>query len=300
MIPAVARLDWWRTTLRLLVRADVQPAALQRFLVDEAAQLEESVSRFREDSELRAVNRQPGKWVEVSWYFIAALTAAIDAAEATDGLVDPALGGQVDAAGYRTWRGDGEPAPPWPGVPDGLWRGIEIEPGSGAARVRIPPGAQLDLGAIAKAWLADRLAESLWRQGLPVLADMGGDIRAIGSDPQWVLDVETPGIVGQSVPFGVPDAGLATSGTDRRQWCTASGQQRHHIIDPRTGDSALTPWRTVSVLAATATQANTASTAAVILGDSASAWLASLGLDALLVAAEGVTPVGRWPMSEVA
>ena len=300
MTPVAARLDCWRTTLRLLVRADIDPAHLQRFLLDEAARLEESVSRFRDDSELSAVNRRPGQWVEVSWYFVSVLTAAIEAAEATDGLVDPALGGHVDAAGYRTWRADGASTPEWPGIPHGLWQGIEIEPGSGAAWVRIPPGAQLDLGAIAKAWLADRLAEQLWRTGHPALADIGGDIRAIGADPQWVLDVDTGGVRTGSVPFAVPDAGLATSGTDRRQWRGAGGRRRHHIIDPRTGDSAVTPWRTASVLAATAQQANAASTAAVILGEQAPSWLASLGVDGLLVSDEGAVAVGRWPIAEVA
>lgn len=284
----------WGTTLRLLARDSGSRQDLQQLLTTHADRLERLVSRFRSDSEISAVNRQPGQWVEVSWDFVTVLTAALLVAAETDGLVDPTLGQHVDAAGYRNWRGDGSPTPPQPSI-TGQWSGVEIRPGRTQARVRIPPAAQLDLGAIAKAWLADRLAESLWQRGVAALADLGGDIRAIGTDPEWIL-----GAADGTVPFTVSNAGLATSGTDRRTWQDQTGQLRHHIIDPRTGTSAVTPWRRVSVLAATAVAANAVSTAAIILGDEAPRWIADRGIDALLVSDHHCLPVGRWPSTEVA
>ena len=69
-----------------------------------------------------------------------------------------------------------------------------------------------------------------------------------------------------------------------------------HIVDPRDGRPAAGPWRTVSVAAATCVDANAASTAAIVLGEDAPAWLAEAGLPALLVAHDGATVrVAGWP-----
>ena len=91
--------------------------------------------------------------------------------------------------------------------------------------------------------------------------------------------------------------GLATSGTTRRRW-RRGGRTVHHIVDPRTGDIPASRWRTVSVAAATCVDANTASTAAVVLGDAAPGWLAARGLPARLVDVDGaVSTTAGWPES---
>jgi thiamine biosynthesis lipoprotein len=70
----------------------------------------------------------------------------------------------------------------------------------------------------------------------------------------------------------------------------------HHIVDPRTGRPADTPWRTVSVAASSCVDANAASTAAVALGARAPAWLESASLPTRLAAEDGrVTTVAGWP-----
>jgi thiamine biosynthesis lipoprotein len=70
----------------------------------------------------------------------------------------------------------------------------------------------------------------------------------------------------------------------------------HHIIDPATDLPVIDTWRTVSVAAATCTDANIATTAALVRGLTAPAWLRSLGLPARLVDWDGhITTVGRWP-----
>jgi thiamine biosynthesis lipoprotein len=80
-----------------------------------------------------------------------------------------------------------------------------------------------------------------------------------------------------------------------RQW-RRGGRLLHHIVDPRTGLPAVGPWRTVSVAAANCAEANAASTAAIIAGDQAPAWLARQGLPARLVAHDGcVRFVSGWP-----
>jgi thiamine biosynthesis lipoprotein len=68
-------------------------------------------------------------------------------------------------------------------------------------------------------------------------------------------------------------------------------------VDPRTGAPATEHWRTVSVAAATCVDANIASTAAIVLGDRAQAWLAEAGLPARLVSVAGeIETTAGWPV----
>ena len=106
----------------------------------------------------------------------------------------------------------------------------------------------------------------------------------------------------------IRSGGLATSSTTVRQWqavlargddppdLPAVQHQMHHIIDPATGAPASSPWRTVSVAAATCADANIASTASIVKGAQAIGWLATAGLPARLVAHDGtVTVTAGWP-----
>ena len=80
-----------------------------------------------------------------------------------------------------------------------------------------------------------------------------------------------------------------------RRWLRGD-QLIHHIIDPRRGLPAASPWRTVTVAAPTCVQANIASTASIVRGRPALSWLRRLGVAARLVDSTGqVTTVGSWP-----
>jgi thiamine biosynthesis lipoprotein len=71
----------------------------------------------------------------------------------------------------------------------------------------------------------------------------------------------------------------------------------HHLIDPRSGLPTAGPWRTATVTASTCALANTASTAAVILGPDAPSWLSERGFPARLVTTDGaVVHLGDWPI----
>jgi thiamine biosynthesis lipoprotein len=162
-------------------------------------------------------------------------------------------------------------------------------------------GVHLDLGATAKAWAADRAAAAAARaNGCGVLVSLGGDIATSGPAPEcgWRIRVtddhrSDPSAPGQTVH--IHSGGLATSSTAVRRW-SHNGLSMHHIIDPATGTSVRTRWRTVSVAAARCTDANIATTAALVRGDSAPAWLEGLGLPArLLDWNERITTVGDWP-----
>jgi FAD:protein FMN transferase len=176
------------------------------------------------------------------------------------------------------------------------WRTVELRRTTTGGRLTMPAGTRLDLGATAKAYAADRCAAMIG-EDTGVLVSLGGDIATAGPAPAggWhVLVQDRPEDPAQTI--GLPaGAALATSSTVSRRW-SHRGLAMHHIIDPRTGTPASTRWRSASVAAATCLQANAASTAALVHGDGAPAWLRRTGLPARLVGADGrVRHFGGWP-----
>lgn len=268
--------------------------------------IDRACSRFRCDSELSRLNARSGRLTKASPLLIEALALALRAAELTGGDVDPTVGRALELAGYdRDWRllqpPSGEPQPPaliTARVRAG-WRTIAVDRKSLA--VRAPAGVKLDLGATAKAWAADRAAAAAASaSGHGALVGLGGDIATCGSAPAagWKIRVTDDHRSDCSAPgqtIAIRSGGLATSSTTVRRWRHDS-HTMHHIIDPRTGAPVRASWRTVSVAAASCLDANIAATAALLRAQSASPWLADLGLPARLVdLAGGVTTVGSWP-----
>ena len=298
------------------------PAALSaavELVEHELARFDHACSRFREDSELSRVNARAGRPVEVDALLLDALELALRGARLTDGVLDPTVGLSLEQAGYdRDWdllAGSDAAAmsahePPdtaaGHGGPRRLiarrrrgWRQIELD--HSARRVRIPAGTKLDLGATAKALAADRAAASVHRRiGCGTIVALGGDIAAAGPAPDggWHVHVTDDHRAGADSPgqrLTIESGGLATSSTVARRW-RREGESRHHIIDPVTGRPAETRWRTVSVAAADCTDANIASTGALLRDGDAPAWLSALGLPARLVTGDGrVLRVGGWP-----
>jgi thiamine biosynthesis lipoprotein len=100
--------------------------------------------------------------------------------------------------------------------------------------------------------------------------------------------------------LAIAAGGVATSSTVVRRW-RSGARTLHHLIDPRTGLPAVTPWRTATAAAASCLDANVASTASILLGDAAPEWLRARGIAARLVAVDGrVTRVGGWPAERAA
>lgn len=274
-------------------------AAVER----ELAAIDDACSRFRADSELSRVNSAAGRPVHVGPVLLDALRAALRASAETDGLVDPTLGRSLRLAGYdstftvvaarepRAFRARFESAPGADCVE------LDVE----RSLVRVPEGVELDLGATAKALAADRAAAAASAAaGCGVLVSLGGDVALAGEPPQggWavrIADDHAAPLDGPGPVVAVSGGGLATSGTAVRRW-RAGATELHHVLDPRTGRPAATPWRTVTVAAAGCLDANVASTAAVVLGDAAPAWLEARRLPARLVARDGsVAVVAGWP-----
>lgn len=262
--------------------------------------VDRTCSRFRADSELVRACAAGGHRVRASPLLTAALSAALEAAERTGGLVDPTVGRALRLAGYdatfsvvakrdgRAFQARSEPAPGW--------QVVELD--RGARTVRIPAGVELDLGATAKAFAADRCARLAAEQcACGILVSLGGDVAVAGEPPPhgWAIGIADDHAAMAETTVSIRSGGLATSSTVVRRWLSGS-ETLHHLIDPRTGRPAESRWRTVSVAAASCLDANVASTAAVLLDGHAAAWLERRGLDARLVAHDGSSiTTGRWP-----
>jgi thiamine biosynthesis lipoprotein len=269
------------------------PAALAHVKRTVAA-FDLACSSFREDSELALLNQSPGEAVVVSKLLFDAVREAIRAARLTGGAVDPTVGQVLVAHRIN---------PPLSDQP------VRIEPVPGYAvvrldepncSIRLPAGAQLDLGASAKALAADAAASAARAAaGCGVLVGLCGDIAVAGEPPEggWQIrvtdDHRDGGAPGQTV--AIQTGGLATSSVTVRR--TGDGPDAvHHLMNPGTGRPVDGPWRTVSVTAASCLDANTASTAAIVLGDGAPEWLEEHGLPARLVGRDGtVHYVAGWP-----
>jgi thiamine biosynthesis lipoprotein len=290
--------------LRLTDPAALQPARAAVEL--ELAAIDRACSRFRADSELSRVNARAGRSTHAGPLLLEAVELALRAAELTGGDVDPTLGRALELAGYdRDWRLLDPPSEQSRGVPAitarvrSGWREVALDRERSA--IRVPAGISLDLGATAKAWAADRAANAAaGAGGCGALVGIGGDIATSGPSPAggWRIRVTDDhrsdlSAAGQSIT--IRSGGLATSSTAVRRWSHGS-RNMHHIIDPRTGAPVVGTWRTVSVAAASCTDANIATTAALVRAQAAPAWLADLGLPARLVDREGqVTVIGSWP-----
>ena len=295
MSDAVARWDALGTTAGVRVTDPAALRAARRAVEAELAAIDLACSRFRTDSELMQVNARGGRWTTVGPLLSEAIAVALRGAQLTDGLVDPTVGSALVLAGYdRDFDlGLREPVATVAVQRVSGWRAVELD--QQHARVRTPAGVLLDLGATAKALAADRAARAAHAAaGCGVLVNLGGDIALAGPAPAdgWAVRIadDHRGGPGQDVTLAA--GGLATSSTTVRRW----GERSHHIIDPETGRPAESPWRTVSVAAATCVDANIASTAAIVRGADAADWLAARGLPARLVGTGGdVACVGAWP-----
>jgi thiamine biosynthesis lipoprotein len=215
--------------------------------------------------------------VLVSARFARALRAAMTAWRQTAGLVDPTLLGALECAGYDRDFAELEPdARP----------AASGEPGR-ASEVRLtgrllskPDRLKLDLNGVVKAMAVD---DALAVGGAGGWVSAGGDLAT--SRP---LEVALP--AGGSVRL--QRGALATSGSATRQWLRG-GARQHHLIDPRNGRPAVSPWAQVTVCGATCLMADVAAKAAFLMAEAGPSWLDERGMPGRFVGADGSVVLNR-------
>lgn len=317
----------WGLRASVVVTDLGQAEQAQNIVQEVLAGVDLACSRFRADSEL-AVNRAAfAEGYEASDILATLIDAALRAAVLSDGAVDPTLGNRLVSLGYTVELGSGESFPtnredravtehlsamiresimphliPEPVVSPAEdaaklpgWLRISLE----GHRLLIPGDLAIDLGATAKAVAADLAAARIFAElGCGVLVNLGGDIATAGPAPEdghWqILVQDTSADPAQQISLPAGHA-IATSSTMKRRW-EQDGAQRHHILDPSSGFPAEAIWRSVSVAAPSAWEANTFSTAAIVKGFKAKDWFVARGVAARLVDQQlNVVLTGGWP-----
>ena len=210
------------------------------------------LTRFSPESELSRLNAAGGRWVDVSAETEELLRLSLRAYETSGGLVNAAVLPSMLAIGYTRTFSAGQTLPtpgrarPLPALPSVL----TVRRGG----ARLAPDCGVDLGGIAKGWMADRVRERL---GPNSLANLGGDLSAGGSGPSG--DGWPVGVAGVTVMLR--DHGAATSSVRRRRWAAL-----HHLINPRTGLPAATGLDEVSVVAHSGYEAEVIAKTALLVG----------------------------------
>jgi thiamine biosynthesis lipoprotein len=223
---------------------------------------EKRFSRFLEDSELSRLNRSAGTWFPASLEMFALLRLARRYHHMTGGLFDPSILPDLKRAGYDRSMdllraqpvvpadASGEPPVSRPAFGEMV---LDI----GKRHVLLPPGLSIDLGGIAKGWLAEQAAQSLSDYAEACVVNAGGDMYLFGhlqGSPQWPVALEDPREPGRTLStVYVNSGGVATSSITRRAWRQSSSRgevARHHLIDPRTGEPSQGDWLSVTVISA--------------------------------------------------
>lgn len=294
------------TTVQLAAEGDparLRPAfdQVRRFV----EQSERRFSRFLDDSELARLNRSAGHWFEASGPMLALITEALYLYHLTDGLFDPSVLSALRLAGYdrdlNEIRGQDLPASLPPNRPFLPFDRTSLDHETGG--IRLAAGMQIDLGGIAKGWIASQAAKLLLAVTEVCAVGAGGDMALVGlpaTASAWEIGLEDPRQAERMLAvLRVQPGGLATSTVTRRRW-TQAGVPRHHIIDPRSGAPSDSPWLSVTVSHPSPTLSEAFAKALLIAGPSAAPALATKaqGLRYLAIGPAGEL-AGNFEQSEI-
>jgi thiamine biosynthesis lipoprotein len=262
-----------RVRLESAVHDEAELEALIGGIHSRIEAIEAVLSRFRPDSELSLLNRDPRDAVPASPLLRRAVAAGVWASERSGGLVDATLLGELERAGYvesfdRAARADLDAAlmvaPPRRPAAPAVWRvsdriGVDLE-----QRIVRAPGVRFDPGGVAKGMAADLAAASL-PAGVRYAISCGGDL-AVGGERPWDVAVRSARDESEVHRLRVRSGGVATSGIGARIWQTEGGGYAHHVLDPATGRPAWTGLVAVTAVAGSALEAEVLAKAALLSG----------------------------------
>ena len=244
---------------------------------------------------LKTVNDNAGiAPVQVDRRIIALLLDCQEYYEATDGLVNAAMGSVLQL--WHEARTAGLEDPENARLPEAealaeaakhtSWDNVIIDAEKSTVYLS-DPAMSLDVGAIAKGWATQQVAEEA---PAGVLLSVGGNICATGPKTDgsaWNVGVQDPdNASGYLRTCKIEKGAMVTSG-DYQRYYTVDGKQYHHIIDPTTGYPAQY-WRSVTILCPNSGLADMLSTALFLLPlEAGQALLAQYGAQAMWVDHQG-------------
>lgn len=266
------------------VLVDGAPAAtvaeLTRIAAAEVWRIEAHWSRYRDDNIVHAINTAGGAPVQVDDETARFLDYAQQLHALSDGCFDVTSG-----VLRRVWHFDGSDRIPDAGaiaavLPLVGWQRVRWQ----APWLQMPAGMEIDFGGIGKEYAVDRALQRLRAATtLPVLVNCGGDLAASGprrDGSGWRVGVEIPDR--KDVPVLPLARGALASSGDAHRFLLKDGIRYPHVLDPRTGRAVTGGPRTVTVRAASCTEAGVLSTLALLHGSGAESYLQSCGADAVV------------------
>lgn len=245
--------------------------------------VEESCSRFNENSEVFALATQVGKPVAVSPLLYEAVNFAVAVARSSDGAFDPAVGKLLESRGFNRDYQTGRT----------MVSSVALDVKTSYRDVRLDPDRRtitllrpvvLDLGAVAKGFAIDLAAREL-SSFSDFTIDAGGDLYVRGRNltgKPWRIGIRNPRPHSELIDtVSISDHAVCTSGDYERPSTDASGG--HHLVDLRTRRSP-SGVASVTVVAPTAMAADALGTAAFVLGPTRGIhFLEQQGVDGLIV-----------------
>lgn len=230
---------------------------------------EKKFSRTIEDSEVSKINQAEGQWVEVSEETIEILDYALEYSEMTDGAFDITIAPLTELWNVKENTGK---LPAKEEIENALshvnYENIEID----GNMVRLKDKeAKIDLGGIAKGYIADKLKEFMAERGVKnAMINLGGNIAVIGGKKDgsdWNIGIQKPfgdrnEVIGS---VSIRDKTVVSSGIYERYF-EYDGKIYHHILDTATGRPAESDLEAVTIIGESSVMADVLSTTCVLLG----------------------------------
>ncbi len=238
---------------------------------EDCMEYERLFSRTRTGSDVSRINEAQGAWVEVDERTAELIEAALAYCAASHGAFDITIG-----TASRLWDLKRGVIPDKHMLDEAMqhvnWHGVHVERGDCMAHVCLEdPRAMIDLGGIAKGWIADALDCLLARAGAcGYVIDLGGNILVRGDKPDgspWTVGLPDPahGREKPSATIKLAGGSVVTSGIYERA-CMRDGTLYHHVLDPKTGMPIEVEYPAASVVCERSTDAEGFSTTLLALG----------------------------------
>ena len=254
---------------------------------------EKRFSRFSYQSELSQLNRWAGAWFQASLELFEVVKTAQLYFKKTNGLFDPSILTYLKNVGYARSMDEirrlGTVPGPASHLPISVSSFASIELNETNMSIRLPADLQIDLGGIAKGWIAEQAAHLLSQYTSACAVSAGGDMFLIGypqGQDYWEVGLEDPRDPQVDITtLLLQEGAVATSSVAKRTW-KQGNISRHHLIDPRTGEPADTSWLSVTVCAPQAVAAETFAKAFLIAGEEESQTLGEQNPELTVIAVD--------------